>query len=390
MLLSGGIELRPNRATLHAGDARVRIDLNSIHRPQIDHDPSVTRAVPGRRMRPATNRQQQPTTQHERRIAPPYRRVSGGSFAGVLTGGGQIGNAGQSFTYQFNVPRGKPSLNVGIQLADPHYDLVGFLVDPNGEPLDIQSTAQFDAADNFLGYGPTMQFFRRTPAAGLWTLTLLVVGPVDGAHLREPFTGAISFAAPQISSSGIPNSRQTVLPAGQPVSATINVTNTGTIRKDFFADPRLNGRVPQLLLGSDVNNVPLPLSLSAQPSWLVPPGTDSLTVAAQGTVPITMDISAAFGDPDRLGISSGNVSVAKLTAPEVAPGFFFPLPEATGPFPAGGVGSGARVNLAALARTNPFDSSVSPSTGDLWAASVNPNATYSPLSLGPVSRARSH
>jgi Subtilase family/Peptidase inhibitor I9 len=308
---------------------------------------------------------------------------NGGSFAGVLTGGGQVGNAGQSFTYQFNVPGGRPSLNVGIQLADSNYYLEGFLVDPNGEPLDVQSTVQFDAADNFLGFGPTMQFFRRTPTAGLWTLTLLVAGPVDGTHLREPFTGAISFGAPQITSDGIPDSHHTVLRAGQPVTAAINVTNTGNIRKDFFADPRLNGRVPQLLLGSGVNTVPLPLSLSVPPpNWLVPPGTNSLTVAAQGTVPITMDIQPQFGDPDRLGISSGNVSVANLTAPEIAPGFFVALPEATGPFSVGGVGS-ATVNLAALAHTNPFDTSMSPSTGDAWAQSVNPSAPYTPLSLGP-------
>jgi subtilisin family serine protease len=309
--------------------------------------------------------------------------ASGGAFSGTLTGGGATGNAGQEFIYQFKIPGGKPSLNLGVHLADNNYNLNGFLVDPNGEPLDAQSTGRFDANENFLGFGPTMQFFRGTPAPGLWTLVLNVVGPGDGAHLSEPFTGAISFAGPQITSNGVPNSPSTVLPAGQPVTATIKVTNTGNIRKDFFADSRLNGRVPQVLLGSDVNNVPLPLSLSAQPNWLVPPGTDALTVAAQGTVPITMDVSWVFGDPDVLGISLGNVSVATLVAPEVAPGFFFGLPEPTGPFPPNGIGSGATVNLAAVANTYPFDSAVSASSGDVWAQSVDPNAPYTPLSLGP-------
>jgi subtilisin family serine protease len=305
---------------------------------------------------------------------------SGGSFTGTLTGGGATGNAGQEFTYQFKVTGSKPSLNLGVRLADNNYNLNGFLVDPNGEPLDAQSTAAFDASENFLGFGPTMQFFQRSPANGLWTLVLNVAGPGDGGHLSEPFTGNISFAAPPVSSSGIPNSPSTVLPAGQPVTATITVTNTGNSRKDFFADARLNGRVPQELLGSDVNNVALPLSLFAQPNWLVPPGTDALTVAAQATAPITMDVSWAFGDPDFLGASSGNNSVATLAAPQVAPGFFFGIPEATGPFT---TGTTATVNLAAVADTNPFDSAVTASSGDVWEQSVNASAPYTPLSLGP-------
>jgi hypothetical protein len=304
----------------------------------------------------------------------------GGSFNGNLTGGGSTGNAGQEFTYQFNVPSGKPSLNVGLQLTDNNYNLNGFLVDPNGQPVDVQSTAQFDANDNFLGYGPDMQFFRGTPQAGLWTLVLVDNGPGDGAHLTEPYSGAISFTAPSVTSSGIPNSSSTVLPAGVPVTATITITNTGNIRKDFFADARLNGKTPQELLGSDVNNVPLPLSLFAQPNWLVPTNTNALAVAAQGTVPITMDVQWIFGDPDFGAVSVGNVAAAALVAPEVAPGFFFGLPEATGPFTTPTTGT---VNLAAVANTNPFDSAVSASSGDVWAESVNPSATYTPLSLGP-------
>jgi hypothetical protein len=257
---------------------------------------------------------------------------SGGSFSGTLTGGGDTGVVGQGLTYQFNVTGNKPSLNLGLQLADSGYNLNGFLIDPNGQPLDMQSSVALDASETFQGYGRTMQFFRKTPQAGLWTLVLNVFGPVDGTRFSEPFTGSISFAAPSVSSSGIPDSPGTALPAGKPVTATIKITNTGNSRKDFFADARLNGRVPQELLGADVNNVALPLSLFAQPNWLVPPGTNALTVAAQGTAPITMDLAWNFGAPDFEGVSFGNNSVATLKAPEVAPGFFFGFPEATGPF----------------------------------------------------------
>ena len=305
----------------------------------------------------------------------------GGSFSGNLTGGGSTGNAGQTFTYQFRLPGGRPSLSLGLRLADPNYQLTGYLVDPNGQPVDEQSNGVVNSAGG-VDFGRTMQFFRGTPVGGLWTLTLGVSGPVDGTHLSEPFSGAISFNAPQISSHGIPDSQSTVLPAGQPVTATIRVRNNGNISKDFFADARLEGRTPQLLLGSGANNVALPLSLFAQPNWLVPPNTNNLTVFAQGTVPITMETSFFSGDPDVGGVSFGNAAVSTLNAPELAPSFYFGIPEATGPFPNGGVG-GATVNLAAVANTNPFDSAVSADSGDVWAQSVDATAPYSPLTLGP-------
>ena len=69
-----------------------------------------------------------------------------------------------------------------------------------------------------------------------------------------------------------------------------------------------------------MNSVPLPLSVFSVPNWLVPASTNRLAVAAQGTAPITMDIQQGFGDPDVLGVSSGNNSAAVMTDPELAPG----------------------------------------------------------------------
>ena len=171
--------------------------------------------------------------------------ASGGSFSGTLTGGANSFNAGQEFTYQFNVPAGEPSLNLGIRLADPDYGLEGFLIDPNGEPLDAQTTA-----NDSLAPGPDDAVLPRL--AGTWPVDPGAARrrcPSTARSLSEPFTGAISFTAPAVTASGIPNSASTVLPRGQPVTATIKVTNTGNISKDYFADPRLNGKVPQLLLG---------------------------------------------------------------------------------------------------------------------------------------------
>lgn len=308
---------------------------------------------------------------------------SGGGFQGKLTGGANTSNSGQRISYQFDLPAGQPSLNVAIHLRDPNYQVEGFLVDPLGEPLDIQSTAVLDDQGDLVGYGSAMQFFRRTPQAGRWTLTLVAAGGLDGTRQSEPFSGVISFTPPAVSAQGLPTSPRTVLPAGQPVTAILQIANTGNAGKDFFADARLEGRQSLLLLGAGTAGVALPLSTSVQPYWLVPPGTTAFAVVAQGTVPVLADLSAAHGDPERIGASlPGNWSVASLQAPEVAPGLFFGVPEAVGPFPANGLGH-ATVNLGAVATTNPFDAAVSADSGDFWAASIDQNAVYSPLHLEP-------
>jgi Subtilase family len=309
---------------------------------------------------------------------------AGGTFAGTLTGGGSTGLAGQTFTYQFRVPQNRPALNAALHLADNNYEVLGVLVDPHGQPLGEQANTFFDANDNLLGFGRDMQFFEGTPAGGLWTLVLTVIGPVNGQRLREPFTGAVSFAPVPVTAGGVPDSPGTKLKAGQPATATLRITNTGTQRKDFFVDPRLNGRVPTVLLGADATNVPLPLSLDAPPpNWLVPTHTDAFAVVGKANVPIVMETEFQTGDPDAIGPSVGNAGVAVVSAPELAPGPYSAFPEPAGPFGADGVRSDASVDTAGLADTNPFNTDVTSTTGDAWESSVDPTAPYSPLNLAP-------
>jgi hypothetical protein len=271
-----------------------------------------------------------------------------------------------------------------VATRDPNYHILGFLTDPAGMPLDVQSTAVFESGGGFAGFGPTLQFFHVAPRGGRWTLSLLVASPIDGARLSEPFTTRIDFRKPPVVARGLPSSPGTVLAAGVPVTATIRVTNTGNVNKDFFADARLNAKAFVGLVGSGTADVPLPLSFTAQPNWLVPPGTDQLLVEAQASAPIVLEVSAANGDPDVLGSNPGGVvSLAKIASAELFPGFFFGLPELFGPFPRGG--ASGTVNLAAIARTNAFDSAVKADTGDFWQLSVDPDAldSYAPLTLAP-------
>ena len=320
-----------------------------------------------------------------------------GSFAGTLTGGAVSGSpdgggpgtgtaaGGQELTYQFNVPPGQPSLNVGIQLRDSDYVLAGTLVSPSEQGLDLQTTA-----NNANSPGATMQFFRRTPAPGLWTVSLVMLGAIDGAHLSEPFTGTVSFTAPKVAASGLPHSPGTVLPAGQPATATISVANTGNIAKDYFADPRLNKQAAVSVLGTNTVGgtdftqanltVPLPVPGNANPHFLVPTNTTKLVTTALGTLPITMDVNSDDNDPEYLAVSSGNNAVSAFTSPEAAPGQEWIGIDPTGPFPAPVSGT---ANVTMVATTNAFDGAVTSSTGDAWALSFNAQATYTPLTLAP-------
>ena len=311
--------------------------------------------------------------------------AEGGSFSGALQGGnGRSAANEQMFSFQFDVRPGRPALNLALALRDPNYRLTGFLVSPSGEPLDDQSTALLNAAGRIAGFGQVMQFTLRKPQAGRWTAILRLARPIDGAHLQEPFTGAISFDAAQVTADGVPDSAGFVLRAGQPVTATVQVTNTGVATKDFFVDPRLNRADVLPLLASGATNVSLPLSVFAQPpTFVVPTGTDRMVVAAQGSVPIVMSIQAGFGGPRRLGTSlPGNFSIATDGAPQVAPGFWFAIPEEQGPFPAGGAPK-ATANLAVVASTRLFDGTVTSSSGDVWKQTVDATAPYTPLTLAP-------
>jgi hypothetical protein len=310
--------------------------------------------------------------------------AAGGSLQGTLTGGAALG---QQFTYQFDMLDGKPTLNLSLSLRDQHYPVFGFLVDPFGQPLDVQNTAVGKNARGTTIYGNTMQFFRRTPAPGRWTLVVSLnqrADALDGQNFAEPFTGNIDFNPVPVSADGLPNSPFAFLAQGQAATATVRLTNTGRSSKSFFVDPRLSQPTFQQLLVYQATGVPLPLPLSSQPYFFVPPQSDLLFVGAQATVPVVMDVKTATGGSDVLASTlPGNQASAVLSASELAPSGWFALPEAQGPFGAGGAG-GATVDVGAVVETNTFDSAITSSTGDPWLQmSVDNSAPYAPLILAP-------
>ena len=71
-----------------------------------------------------------------------------GTFGGTITGGNARGNApAQTFSYAFDVPKGKQDLDVGVTLAsDPKDLLEGILIDPNDEVQSITTNQTVGSA----------------------------------------------------------------------------------------------------------------------------------------------------------------------------------------------------------------------------------------------------
>ncbi len=109
-----------------------------------------------------------------------------------------------------------------------------------------------------------------------------VFNPVSGAATRQPFVGQIQFNAVDIQAAGLPDSPGTTLPAGQPVTATVAVHNTGVAPESFFADPRSTAYAVQRLIASGPETgVPLPQH--GVLNYQVPTQTSLLTATASAT-----------------------------------------------------------------------------------------------------------
>jgi len=309
--------------------------------------------------------------------------TTGGFFNGTLTGGnGRPIFGGQTKTFQFDVPANRAMLNLELSLRDPNYNLTGFLIDPNGEALDIQSTAPITGGGS-VAFVDNMTISQRTPQPGRWTVVLALNAPLTGQNLEEPFTAGIDFAQAFVTADGVPRFASTTLPQGVPQTITIEVHNTGISQKAYFVDPRLNQRGALELLGLNPTTVQVPITNPAVPAFLIPPDSDELVVVASGSEPIQMDINPNFGGPDIEGVSFASSSVAVDVNPEVTRGAWFALPTQVGPFGANG-STPSLVDTAAAVDTKLFDSAVTSDTGNIWAFAVDPNAFFfAPLILDP-------
>ncbi|HEY3831152.1 MAG TPA: S8 family serine peptidase [Acidimicrobiia bacterium] len=297
-----------------------------------------------------------------------------GTFAGVLTGGnGRAVLGGDNEIFQFTVPTARPGLGISVNLQDTGYSVDGFLVDPNLQPVDIQTTA---APSGGLQKG--MQFFEHNPTHGLWTLILAMQDGNPGQNIEEPFTGSISLKANTVTATHVPHA--VALRAGTPTQATIHVTNSGSAEKWFFVDPRTASSTAMPLKGLTPTTVSLPVSGEPSPIFLVPTHSSAITFAATASLPIEMDVQQSSGDPDIESPPGTSPSVA-YSAPQISPGTWAANPAEEGPFPAAAPAGTATV--AATVQANGFDSAVSSPTGDVWLVSTGAASGFSPLKLEP-------
>jgi hypothetical protein len=135
-------------------------------------------------------------------------------------------------------------------------------------------------------------------------------------------------------------------------------------------------------LFADPSSEPLPINDSSTiPQFVVPPYSPMAVIAASSSVPITLDTSPDFGTPDVEGQSSGNASVAVLTANELPASIYSCAPAERGPFAT--VAPTTTFSCGGEAVTNTFASDVSSDAGNFWADLELGSTSYNPLVLEP-------
>lgn len=318
-----------------------------------------------------------------------------GRFAGTITGGNARSYApAQTFSYSFDVPKGKRDLEVGVTLANDPQDLLeGVLIDPNGEVESINSNQSLDSAGK-TAQGLSMQNTAADPIAGRWRYVIVVQSPVSGKELTEPFAGTVHFNRISVAAKPLP----ATIRAGTTVTRTVRVTNTGNAPMLVQTDAR-RGAAQQVQLAPQFAGSTLQLpqnvtDLSQLPAYLVPPDTSNLALTASTTSPAQVELSSPAGGIDVFGdlqtAKGGNTistaSVSETRGP-VGLGYWSPYVQQIGPFGDSGAPSATSV-LTATAVLKPFDPTVRTSTGDPFLVTVDPTAAPGrPLVIAPRSTA---
>jgi hypothetical protein len=317
-----------------------------------------------------------------RSLVNPY---GGGDFSGTLTGGnGRPNGQGQEQYYEFNVWPGVQNIQADVSFANDPSDPVGeYLVNPDGDTVGYGQNSTSEGTTS-----TSLSAYALNPIPGRWTLIVDFAEGDAGNELSQPYHGDIRFDTARVRAAGVPDSRFRRLRSGEPVTVPVRITNTGVAPEDFFLDPRLDATQTYTLAPQDAATNALPLTVEP-PLWLVPSETSALDVAQTSSLPAMFDTGPAVGDPDLASAASGPGALCADSAsvfydpPDamVTPGVWAATPSECGPY--SGPAPAGSVSDAMTAQTKGFDPTVTSTTGDMWLASVNPAATFSPVTLNP-------
>ncbi len=308
----------------------------------------------------------------------------GQTINGNITGGNaRMPFYGQELPYQFMVSGGHANIDATIHVANPGYQVLGFLVDPSGTPVDVQSSALWDGSG---AQGQNVTLFRQNPTPGRWSLFVVQFNNVDSVLTITPFTAKLQYDIVHATATGLPSSTAVKITHGTTRTATITVTNTGNQQEGFMIDAR---RSQQSLIGltalfANPASEPLPINNGANiPQFLLPPFSPKALIAASSTVPITLDTSPNFGTPDVEGVSTGTSSQANLSAAELPASIYSCAPAEQGPFAT--TAPNTTYSCSGTGLTNTFAPDVSTSAGNFWSDFEQHGTfvTYNPLVLDP-------
>lgn len=306
----------------------------------------------------------------------------GQTFTGTVTGGNsRMSLAGQDLAYDFVVQGHHQDIDARIQVAKPGYQLLAFLVDPSGTPVDVQSSLKWDGSGT---NGQNISLFRENPQPGTWQLLVVQENDVESDLTSSQFTARLDYDGVRAKAVDLPDSPKQRISPGSTIVAKIKVTNTGNQEEAYMVDARRNDQtvLPLASIGGNPASEPLPISDGTTiPQFVVPPFSTSATIGASSTVPITLDTSPNFGTPDVEAQQFGNSAVATVTAPEVPASAWSCAPAEQGPFT--GTAPSTTFSCGADAVTNKFAPDVKTSAGNFWADLDTGTNTYKPLVLDP-------
>ena len=317
------------------------------------------------------------------------------TFHGVFTSGNgrAPGGTATSNSFYLDVPADRPGLAVGFRLTgqtDPGEVVKAYLISPQNEPVAVQTNVVL-ARDGATSTTAGVQLYAVRPAPGRWHVVLEALDPVAGNLVRQPFTGYVSVAD-QASSvrASLPDRSSIRVSAGRAVTAEVRITNTGVVTRSYFTDARLSTattyRLASQLPGNDLQR--LPIGANPVGYWFVPTHTSRLIVAADASVPVTLETAwsngADGGFPDLLGAGAGRHPTVDISGAPTAQGYWLARVGRLGPYrttaPTGTVSCDATV------RTAGFDPALTSSTGDLWRRALvpaDPAPAFAPLTLAP-------